>query len=159
MINYRRANQSDISTLAEMRLMMLCEHTDCSKELKNLIRNNTVRYFINCLAEESLVIWVAFQEENIVSMCCINFFSLPPNDWCPSGKTAYIGNMFTTPQYRNQGIASGLLELIIDEAKKHNCERILLNTTEEGKSLYERYGFELSPTAMALYPFGIIPSV
>jgi hypothetical protein len=47
----------------------------------------------------------------------------------------------------------------VEQAKSRKCERILLNTSNEGMKLYLKYGFDVSPTAMAMYPFGIIPEV
>ena len=74
----------------------------------------------------------------------ISFFNLPPNDWCPDGKTAYIGNMFTLTDYRKQGIATKILSLLVEEAETLGCERILLNPTDMGKPVYGKYGFELA---------------
>lgn len=50
-----------------------------------------------------------------------------------------------------------LLCSIINEAKEYGCQRILLDTSDMGKHLYEKYDFISSKTAMAYYPFGIIP--
>ena len=85
-----------------------------------------------------------------------SFFTLPPNDWCPSGKTAYISSMYTLPDYRRQGIASRLLTLIIGEAKERLCQRIWLNASDMGRPLYRKFGFADSATAMGMYPFGIM---
>ena len=90
-------------------------------------------------------------------MGCISYFTLPPNDWCPSGKTAYVGNLYTTPPFRRNGIAKEIIKLLIDDAKERSCERILLNTSELGEPLYKEIGFDFSPTAMAYYPFRTNP--
>lgn len=158
MMKYRKADLFDVETLTQMRIAMLCDETNYSQEFRGLIQNNTKQYIANGFNDKSFVSWVAVQDDMIVAMSGINFFVLPPNDWCPTGKTAYIGNLYTLPNFRKQGIATHLLALIIDEAKSRNCERILLNTTDMGRVLYEKLGFDLSPTAMALYPFGIIPT-
>jgi len=159
MIKYRQADLSDVQALSQMRLSMLCDEVDYSDKLKSLIRNNTAQFIENGLTDGSFVSWVAVDgdSDTIVSMGCVNFFSLPPNDWCPGGKTAYVGNMYTLPDYRRRGIATRILTHIIDEAKSRSCERILLHSTDIGRKLYEKFGFDDSSTAMALYPFGIIP--
>ncbi len=157
-MKYRKADVGDSEILAQMRVAMLCEHTNHAEELKALINENTKQYIADGIQANCFVAWVAVQDETIVAMSGINFFTLPPNDWCPSGKTAYIGNIYTLPAFRKQGITSQLLARLIAEAKSRNCERILLNTTDEGRPLYEKQGFTVSPTAMACYPFGIIPS-
>ena len=151
-MEYRKADFQDIDILTQMRIEMLCENTDHSVPLKTLIRKNTKEYIAAGMIDNSFVLWIAVLDARIVAMGGVNFFSLPPNDWCPNGKTAYIGNMYTVPAFRKQGIASRLLSIVVDEAISRGCERVLLNTTDMGKPLYERFGFETSPTAMALYP-------
>lgn len=47
-----------------------------------------------------------------------------------------------------------LLSLTVEEAKKAGCERVQLHTTDMGKLLYEKYGFEYSVSAMVYFPFG-----
>jgi GNAT superfamily N-acetyltransferase len=157
MLEYRKANFSDANQLAQLRVAMLNENTLYSENFNTTIFNNTNQYIINGLSDNSVISFIALENKLIVAMGCVNFFNLPPNDWCPNGKTAYIGNMFTLPNYRKQGIATRLLALIIGEAKDNKCERILLNTTKMGRTLYEKHGFEMSSTAMAFYPSGIIP--
>ena len=155
MIVYRKANIGDIDALTGMRLAMLFDGTDRCEELKEAVGRNSKEYMVDGMQSKSFIAWVAASDDELVGMVGLALFRLPPNDWCPNGKTAYIGNMFTMPAFRGKGIASKLLSLIVDEAKSYGCERILLNTTDMGRTLYENYGFENAPTAMAYYPFGI----
>jgi N-acetylglutamate synthase-like GNAT family acetyltransferase len=155
-MEYRRAILSDIDLLTKMRIEMLCEEKALSNSQRNPIEENTKQFLINEMTNESLISWIALNSQNIVGMGCINFFSFPPNDWCPNGKTAYIGNVYTLPNFRKKGIGSNIVFHLIEEAKLYQCQRILLNTTEMGRSLYKMHGFEDSSTAMAFYPFGII---
>lgn len=66
------------------------------------------------------------EEDKIIAMGCINYFVLPPNDWCPFGKTAYVGNLYTIPQYRRNGIAKEILTRLVEDAKERSCERMLI---------------------------------
>lgn len=152
MLAYRKATLSDVRDLAELRVAMLCDGTDQTDGFRQTLRNNTERYITMGLSGGSYVTWVAEDGGLIIAMVGVTFFSLPPNDWCPDGKTAYIGNMYTLPEYRWRGIATRLLELIVGEATKGGCERILLHTTEMGRPIYEKFGFSDSESAMAYYP-------
>lgn len=158
-MEYRKADMSDIDALAQMRVAMLCEDMARSEDFKTLISDGTKRYMSNGFSDGSFISWVAEQNGNIIAMCGVTVFPLLPNDWCPDGKTAYIGGMYTVPAFRRQGAARRLLELIVDEAKRRGCERILLHSSDMGKRLYEAYGFKISESTMALYPFGITPAV
>ncbi len=158
-MNFRKADCSDIDALAQLRIDMLWEETPHPEPLKTRIFENTKRFFTQGFHDDSCVVWVAEQDNKTVAMGCVNFFVWPPNDWCPNGQTAYIGNMYTTLPFRKKGIASHILDQLVGEAKSRGCERILLNTTDMGRPLYEQHGFEGSPTAMACFPFGIIPTL
>lgn len=154
MINYRRAMINDIGTLTAMRIDMLCEDTEYSEDFIMKLRGNTIKYMEEGFADNSYIAWVAEISGSIVAMGGLTIFALPPNDWCINGKSAYLGNMYTLPEYRKKGIASKLLHTIVEEAKSADIERILLHATDMGRSLYVNYGFEASDTAMAYYTYG-----
>lgn len=154
MIEYRKAIMKDIDVLTRMRIAMICEGDDLSDEFVGKLERNTERYLREGLKDGSFSGWVATSGDEIVAMGGQAFFALPPNDWCPGGKTAYIGNMYTLPGFRGQGIATRLLALVVDEAKQKGCERILLHA-DMGRPIYEEFGFQNSDTAMAYFPFGI----
>jgi len=71
----------------------------------------------------------------------ISFYRVMPTFHNPTGEKAYIMNMYTLPEYRRQGIASKTLDLLVAEAKKRNIKMISLEATEQGKPLYDKYGF------------------
>lgn len=59
----------------------------------------------------------------------------------PTGKKAYIMNMYIAPEYRRQGIAIHTLDLLVKDAKEQDVLQIALEATDMGRPLYERYGF------------------
>lgn len=158
-MEFRKATPSDVEALSRLRADMIREEDDYSEAFLGMIYSNTKHYIENGMADKSYSAWVADDNGNIAAMGGVTFYTLPPNDWCPTGKTAYIGNVYTLPAFRRQGIASRLFALLIEEAKNNLCQRILLNASDMGRPLYEKFGFAGSPTAMAMYPFGIIPEV
>ncbi len=155
MINYRKATIDDAEILTAMRVRMLSEGEDYPPDFIGRIENRTREYIISGLQDNSYIIWVAEAEEQIAAMGGITIYYLPPNDWCISGKSAYLGSLYTDHKYRKLGIASELLNRLVEEAKGIGCERILLHTTKMGRAIYERFGFENSEGAMAYYPFGV----
>ncbi|WP_165908072.1 GNAT family N-acetyltransferase [Hydrogenispora ethanolica] len=156
LFEYRKATMDEIDVLAQMRVSMLCEGTDYNDEFRCKLYNNTKSFISGGFEGKTFITWVATQNQEIIAMGGLTYYLLPPNDWCPGGKTAYIGNMYTKPAHRRNGIATKLFSLLMDEAKENSCERILLDATCMGRPLYEKYGFKNSNTAMAYYPFGIM---
>ena len=59
----------------------------------------------------------------------------------PTGRKAYIMNMYTAPEYRRQGIAIHTLDLLVNDARKQGVSQIALEATDMGRPLYEKYGF------------------
>ncbi len=155
MVSYRKATIDDTDILAAMRKEMLSEGKNYSADFLGRIEEKTRDYIISGIRDNSYVMWVAEAEGQIAAMGGITIYCLPPNDWCINGKSAYLGNLFTIKEYRKLGIASELLNRLVDEAKSIGCERILLHSTEMGRSVYEKFGFENSEGAMAYYPFGM----
>jgi GNAT superfamily N-acetyltransferase len=150
-IIYRKAIPTDADILSKMRVEMLFDQVDHT-EMQSVIFDNTKKYFLDGLADQSYSVYVALCNERIVAMGGISYFMLPPNDLCPNGRTAYIGNVFTAPDYRRNGCATEIMSLLLSEAKGRCCERILLNPTDMGLSLYENNGFLTWSYAMVNYP-------
>ncbi|HEU0209366.1 MAG TPA: GNAT family N-acetyltransferase [Candidatus Udaeobacter sp.] len=57
------------------------------------------------------------------------------------GHHAIVVNVFTEPEWRRQGVAALLLNLIIEWARKQKLDELILHSSTDGRSLYERLGF------------------
>ncbi len=142
MIEFRKATIEDIDTLAKVRIDFLCEANQLTEEEKEVLLTANRQYFAETMADGSFAAWIALDGADIAGTSGITFYKVPPNASCPTGKTAYISNMFTYPRFRKQGIASRLFSLIVDEAKINGYKKVLLNATDMGKPLYARFGFQ-----------------
>lgn len=142
MIEYRKADIIDAETLARVRMDFLCEANGVTgdAEKQQLFKNNYA-YFTDALADESFLAWLALDDGRVAATSGVSLYRHPPNKDCPSGSIAYISNMFTYPQYRGQGLATKLFELIVAEAEDRGCGKIWLNATESGRPIYEKFGF------------------
>jgi hypothetical protein len=65
----------------------------------------------------------------------------PGNFKNPSGKWAYIMNMYTYPSFRRLGICTGILKALTDEASLNNITAIELHATKNGELVYVQNGF------------------
>ncbi|AEF85410.1 acetyltransferase, GNAT family [Treponema primitia ZAS-2] len=154
MIEYRKAKLDDIEALTELRINMLLDQEKCSGSFVGKFGNVNNAYLQKSITDGSYIIFVAYENSSIIAMCGIALFTLPPNTWCITGKTAYLSSLYTKKEYRNNGIASKLLTMVMEEIKNSNIERVLLHTTEQGEALYKKIGFEYSEDTMAFYPLG-----
>ena len=137
-LEFRKASQRDIYRLAELPIKQLIdegypETTDIRDDLK--------RYFTTSLENGSLICWVGEINGEILATAGICFYQLPSTFSNPSGRIAYITNMYTDKTYRKQGVASHLLEKLIEEAKSQNYSSVRLHASIHGKGIYEKAGF------------------
>ena len=57
------------------------------------------------------------------------------------GRHAIVINVFTKPDWRRRGLATFLMERLIDWARAERLDRLVLHASEEGRVVYERLGF------------------
>lgn len=146
-LTYRRANTGDVLSLAQCRKRQLLDEgsspaSDIDRELKD--------YFATSLSDDSLISWLALDHGAIIATSGVCFYRLPPTYSNPTGRIAYITNMYTAPAFRRQGIATHLFKLVIEEARKLDYRIVRLHASSDGKSIYSRMGFVDSEGYMAL---------
>lgn len=81
------------------------------------------------------------------SVCLSEELPSPDN---PSGKCGYLMNIYVKSEFRQHGVGHAIVKQLIEEARKHGCGKIYLETTNEGRSLYESLGFRDLPDMMKL---------
>jgi len=147
MINYIVASKDDMELLMQSRLEMLREvnKLSCDFEFsKELIDNN--RAYFNC-ENQTTVLAV---DEGVIGCATICYIEVMPTFSHPTGKRAHFMNVYTKSEYRRQGIAFHMLNLLIKEAKEKGVTEISLDATELGKPLYKKCNFVESEECMVL---------
>lgn len=141
MITYQRATESHIEELAMLRGMFLSELNKDPNSKNEFVSSNLV-YLKEAIPKEEFVAWIAIDNGKIVGTSGIVFYNIPPCKSSPNGKVAYIQNMYTLKEYRRKSIARELFARTIEEAKAKGCTKIMLNASDDGKPLYEQFGFK-----------------
>jgi len=124
---YRKVTVADAPCFVESRKILLMREDDRS------IDDTLAEYFAKGLSDNALIAWVAEDNSQIVSTVCLCICPLVPRFDNPAGKIAYLINMYTTPNYRGQGVASNLMREAINDVKAHS--------TDMAKSIYAKLGF------------------
>jgi len=151
MIAYRKAGYGDIPALLELRGMLLTEANDLPVGDYGKIAGAIREYFEKSLADGSFEAWISLDGEKAAAASGICYYSVPPSFNNPTGKSAYIMNMYTLPEYRRQGIAEELFKRLLEGAKAREAAVITLIATEMGRPLYEKLGFRQAAGYM-VYP-------
>lgn len=139
---YKRAGLNDIELLVKTRLEVLraANRLDADAEM-TLVERQSMEYYEEALQADTHVAYLVFDGERFVGAGGVSFFRVMPTYHNPTGRKAYIMNMYTTPDYRRKGIAYHTLELLVEEAMNRGVKHISLEATDMGRPLYERYGF------------------
>ena len=148
---YRRAGSHDRELLTRLRLEVL-RAANGLEEDGDLSRTEleSRRYYETCFPEDSHAAWLVFDGEEVVGTGAVSFYQVMPTYHNPSGKKAYIMNMYTRPDYRRRGIAYRVLELLTAEAEMRQIDAVTLEATAAGRPLYEAFGFTAMRDEMEL---------
>ena len=146
-MEFRKATEKDIPALVELRKQQLIDENAAAAQTIDL---ELKEYFRRALADHSFLAWLAAEDDRIIATSGVCFYQLPPNYKNPSGKMAYVTNMFTVKAARRKGIASVLLERILQEARSAGGSVVMLHASSDGEALYSKFGFVSSEGYMTL---------
>lgn len=146
-MEFRKATIDDVETLVKLRKKQLLDEGSCTpKDLDQEL----VDYFSYGLLSNTFISWLAVENNIVIATSGVCFYRIPPSYSNPTGKVAYITNMFTLPSHRRKGIASALLEKIVCEARLAGYSIAMLHASSDGKHLYPKFGFMDSDGYMIL---------
>ncbi|HIW36815.1 MAG TPA: GNAT family N-acetyltransferase [Candidatus Treponema faecavium] len=139
---WKKASAADLELLTESRVETLRAANGLSADADmEAVRAASRRYYAQALACGTHAAYLVFDGEKLVGTGGVSFFEVMPTVCSPSGKKAYIMNMYTHPLYRRRGIAKKTLDLLIAESRAHGADSVSLEATAMGRPLYESYGF------------------
>ena len=140
-ITYRTATKSDINKLLKLRIDYLTADKGylSNDEKEAVLRQLKVYYSKNI--GNSFVAALAEKEGEIIATAFLAISEKPANPAFITGKIGTVLNVFTYPEHRRQGVATTLLNTIIEISKQKDLSFIELSATESGKPLYEKLGF------------------
>ena len=150
-IEFKRADLNDLEALVSSRIKVLIaanklpEDTDMS-----LIEQQSRDYYKQSLADGSHTAYLVYDGDDIIAAGGVSYYRVMPTCDVPTGRKAYIMNMYTDPRYRRQGIAYKTLSLLVEDAKSKGVDFISLEATDMGRPLYEKFGFVGTPHEMIL---------
>jgi ribosomal protein S18 acetylase RimI-like enzyme len=147
MIQYVIASNKDIQLLMQSRLEMLrvVNELPCEYEFSNELVENSREYFQK--GNQTTVLAI---DKGVIGCATICYIEMMPTFSHPTGKRAHLMNVYTNCEYRRQGIALHMLQMLIQEAKRNGVTEISLDATELGRPLYKKCNFVESDECMVL---------
>ena len=121
-----------------------------NKEDMSKVEKESYEYYKRALQTGEHIAYLVYDNGKFIGAGGVSFYQVMPTYHNPSGKKAYIMNMYTAPEYRRQGIAYRTLDLLVKDAKEQGILQIALEATDMGRPLYEKYGFTKMKDEMEL---------
>ena len=139
---YKRATMEDIEELVRTRIIVLRAANKLSDdEDMSVVEEESYAYYGRALETGEHIAYFVYDNGKFIGAGGVSFYQVMPTYHNPTGKKAYIMNMYTASEYRRRGIAFHTLYLLVKDARKQGISQITLEATEMGRPLYERYGF------------------
>lgn len=147
MIKYFVASNNDMELLIQSRLEMLrvVNELPYDYEFSKELIDNSREYFDSDKQTTVLAI-----DKCVIGCATICYIDMMPTFSHPSGKRAHLMNVYTNSEYRRQGIALHMLNILIEEANGKGITEISLDATKMGKPLYKKCNFIESEECMVL---------
>lgn len=144
-MHIRKATIDDIPALIKLRLDYLTEDRgSLSLHEEMAIKRQLEGYLPEHILNQSFIAVLAEENGTIVSTAYLVIAEKPANPSFINGLTGTLLNVLTYSDYRQKGIATKVIEQIIDEAALLGVSSISLSATNAGKPLYEKLGFSVS---------------
>lgn len=141
-MQYRKASIEDLEILIRVRIKVLRAANKLAEDVDmSEIERQSCEYCRQALQDGTHTAYLVFDGENLAGAGGVSYYRVMPTCHNPSGKKAYIMNMYTEPDYRRKGVAFRTLELLVADAKEKGVSAISLEATEMGRPLYEKFGF------------------
>lgn len=150
---YRTATIDDIEVLVKLRKRQLVDEGIVANKS---IDEELINFFRKKLGDNSLIEWIVLDNHIVIATGAIVFYEFPPTYTNKSGIKGYITNMYTAPEYRGRGIATSLLDKLVEEAKVRKVEKLWLGASKLGRPVYLKYGFKETNEWLELNDIDII---
>ena len=139
---YKKSTIADIDELVRTRMIVLRASNKLSDDVDmSVVEQESYEYYKRALETGEHIAYLVYDNGTFIGAGGVSFYQVMPTYHNPTGKKAYIMNMYTSPEYRRQGIAIHTLDLLVKDARELGVSQIALEATDMGRPLYEKYGF------------------
>lgn len=118
--------------------------TEPSKRL--MVANR--QYYRRHIADGTHIAVVASTDDTDAGCGAISLTEELPSPDNPSGRCAYLMNIYVREEFRNSGVAHAIVRWLVNKARQLGCDKIYLETTDMVQPLYKSIGFNDLPGTM-----------
>ncbi len=121
------------------------ESLDTLKKASDLGKEKANEILKKIKSNPSHVIFVAILDSKVVGSTTM---IIEPKFIHNGGKVAHIEDVVVTKEYQGKGIGEKLIRSLLDYAKKNDCYKTILDSSDDVKPFYEKIGFKKHSNCM-----------
>ena len=138
----REVTVDDINDFINLRRIMF-ESMDDGGELLEKSLKIAKKYFLKAIPTGEFKGWIVDSpSKKAIAAGGLVIDQHPPTSANFSGKQGYVMNLVVIEEYRRQGIGKIIMETITKWLKSQHIEKVTLNASDMGISLYQKLGFK-----------------
>ncbi len=142
MISYTEATEEDIGQLTQMRIAYIISDQGSISEADHRSMEESLPIYFEESLGKSIFVFAAKDKGQVVSTVMLNVIKKPANPHFIHGRIGEVLSVYTKEEYRRQGIAGKLMNMLLDKAKELELDYVELSATEDGYKLYKSLGFD-----------------
>jgi GNAT superfamily N-acetyltransferase len=136
------ATVADLETVLRHRSAMFREMSGAYERDLPLFEEASRRYFDAALRDGSYYGTLCEIDGQTVAGGGVVVAAWPGSPMNHEPKRAWILNIYVEPQYRKRGLAQTIMQELIDWCRHNGFQSVALHSSEYGRPLYEKLGFE-----------------
>lgn len=137
----RRATLADAACLVAFRRSMFESMGVHDVARLAAMESAVSAYLVDALPKGDYLGWVAEVRGRVVGGGGLVIQHMPPGPRNLDGRQGYILNVYTAPEWRENGIATAIVQTMLDYLRELGVPVATLHATEAGRPIYERLGF------------------
>ena len=148
-MEFRKATLADLDLLVQTRIEVLraANGLPDSADLRE-VEAQSRAYYAQAIPAGTHTALLVFDRAQWIGAGGISYYRVMPTCHNPTGRKAYIMNLYTRPDCRRMGIATHTLDLLLQDAREKGVAQVSLEATAAGRPLYEAYGFSAMENEM-----------
>lgn len=151
--NIRRATPADADIIVTQRRQMFEDMGYRDSRMLDSMDEKFAVWLRDRLAREVYLGWFALTpDEQIVAGVGLWLLDWPPGPLDQSSLRGYVLNVYTAPDYRYRGLASKLMQTLLEWCRAQGIHTISLHASDQGRSVYEHLDFKPTNEMRLFWP-------
>lgn len=141
-LTFHKCDPSEIDLLVQCRIdFCVFDHPDNTRRELDQLRQASREWMERHLQAGDYWGHVGRLGGELACAAGILLYELPPIGGNLSRMQGHVLNFFTYPAHRRQGIGNALMQYLIADSRAAGLDKLVLNATAMGESVYLRNGF------------------